>query len=166
MFVSVCALGETFKCNNCNLAISSLTEGKEKGRGAGNKEHHGERNTRDYQFRGCCFASSTHPLLWHSLCLSEANIHFRSAISNVTGPLLAQGYRTKVYPPFISTFSPGPLMNITNWFTKAKDARRWHSLPLWFLEHPQRKCFLLKAFHCLECPSSYRPCNRKWGVLP
>lgn len=79
----------------------------------------GGRNTRDYQFGGCCFASAPHPLLWRSLSLSEANIHFRSAISNVTGPLLEQGYGTKVCPPFMSsTLSPGLLMNITHWFTE------------------------------------------------
>ena len=38
------------------------------------------------------------PPLWHSLSLTEANIHFRSAISNVAGPLLAQGYQNKGVP--------------------------------------------------------------------
>lgn len=51
--------------------------------------------------------------------LTEANIHLRSAISNVAGPLLARGYGTKVYPPFLPpALSPGLLMNITNWFTE------------------------------------------------
>ncbi len=122
-------------------------------------------NTRDYQFGGCCLCSTAHPLL----SLTEANIHFRSAISNVTGPLLAQGNRTKVYPPFkTSTLSPGLLMNITDRFTEKLKmlAASIHPLPAVSQEDddPQRKCFLLRASPFLECPSSYRPCNRKWDV--
>lgn len=132
MWLWVCARwGGTSTYNNCNLAISSLTnDGKERGRVAGNKGHHGGKNTSDYQFGGCCFSSSPHPPLWHSL----SNIHFRSAISNVTGPPLAQGYRTKVYLPFMSsTFSPGSLMNITDWFTeKLKMLAAGIHSPLWF----------------------------------
>lgn len=104
----------------------------------------GGRHTRDYHFRGCCFSSTPHPPPWHSLSLTEANIHFRSAISNVTGPLLAQGYGTKVYAPFMSSvLSPGLLMNITDRFTEKLKmlAAGIHSHP-WF---PRRTVILKES---------------------
>lgn len=79
--------------------------------------------------------------------------------------------RTKVCPPFMSsTLSPGLLMNITDRFTENLKmlAAGIHS-PLWFSQEdndPQRKCFLLQAFHFLQRPSFYRLCNRKWDVPP
>lgn len=44
------------------------------------------------------FTLTLRPLLW----FTKANSHFRSAISNVTGPLLPLGKGTKVDPPFRS----------------------------------------------------------------
>lgn len=53
------------------------------------------------------------------LWFTEANIHNWSAISNVTGPLLPQGYGTKEYKPFRnSILSPDLLINSADWFTK------------------------------------------------
>lgn len=111
---------KTSTSNNCNLAISSLTnKGEERGQRAGNKEHRGGRNTRDYRFGGHSLSCSLHPSLWSPPLLTKANIHLRSAKSNVTRPLLAQNYRTKVHFPFMShTLSLGILMNITDWFTE------------------------------------------------
>lgn len=125
-------------------------EGKDAG--CWKKEHHGGSNTRDYQFGEHSFSSSTQPLLWHSLPLTEANIHLRSSISNVPGPLLAQGYGTKVYFPFLSsTLSPSLLMNITDWFTeKLKTlAAGIHSNLLWFLRRMtvlKENVFFYKTF--------------------
>lgn len=108
-------------------------EGKDAG--CWKKEHHVGSNTRDYHYGEHSFFSSTHPLLWHTRSLTEANIHLRSSISNATGPLLAQGCSTKVYLPFLSsTLSPSLLMNITDWFTeKLKMLVGIHSNLLWFL---------------------------------
>lgn len=98
-----------------NEAISALIVTVEQGTCTGNRGHHGGRNTTDYQFGGCLFTLTRHPLLW----FTEANIHFRSAISNVSGPLLPLGKGTKVYPPFRSSIlSPDLLMNIADWFTE------------------------------------------------
>lgn len=56
-----------------------------------------------------------HGPLW----FTEASIHIWSAISNVTGPLLPQGYGTKENKPFSnSILSPDLLMNSADWFTK------------------------------------------------
>lgn len=87
----------------------------EQGMCAGNKGHHGGRHSTDYQFGGCLFTLIHHPLLW----FTEADIYFRSAISDVTGPLLPLGNGTKVYPPFRrSILSPDLLMNIADWLTE------------------------------------------------
>lgn len=65
---------------------------------------------------------------------TEANIHFWSAISNVTGSLLPQGYGTKVWKPFrTSILSPDLLMNIADWFTLELKALTLSILSnLWF----------------------------------
>lgn len=135
----------------------------EQGTCAGSKGHHGGRNITDYQFGGYLFTFTHHPMLW----FTKANIHFRSAISNVTGPLLPLGKETKVYPPFRSSvLFPDLLMNIANWFTEERQSP-WHSLQPAVSKDDasaQIKSGLLQAFLSRSVPP-YLPCNRKWDVL-
>lgn len=129
-----------------------------------------------------CLSSTLHPLPCHCAPIRSPRPTFTSGQPDLMplGPLLAQGCRTKVCPLFMTrALSPGLLMNITDWFTeKLKMLVTGIQYPQQLHTHthsvskpqqdddPQRKCFLLRAFFFLECPSSYRPWNRKWDAPP